>query len=466
MTVFLFIAALLVVLAIMFVLPSLLGKGSANKRHVLRDEINLSVLRDQMRELDADLTAGTINAAGHESAKAELERRVAEDVQEKVASAVVTPSKPWSAAVFGLTIPVIAISMYFYLGTPAAFNPAPVAAAQEAAPAVSAEQIAAMVAKLEQKLKENPDDADGWYMLARSNYVLKKYTQSAEAYAKLVKLVPDDANLLANYADVLAMAQNQSLLGEPEKILSKALEIDPKNLKALALAGSAAFDRRDFSTAVVHWKKVMALVPPESEAARSAADGISQAQRLAAESGSLPSSMPTQIAPIEADPVADPVTTDSKAAVSVQGTVELDAGLRSKVSDTDTVFIFARAAAGPKFPLAVLRKQVKDLPLSFTLDDSMSMMPNAKLSNFPMVIVGARISKSGNANPSITSCGACTNSINTPSPAIGNNSLAFGCKNVMSNPAAPLRMPPGAKRTPCDVNHSTALGKSSTQRPT
>ena len=397
MTVFLIVAALLMVGAIMFVVPSLIGKGDAKKRRVLRDEINLSVLRDQMRELDADLAAGTINLAGHQSAKAELERRVAEDVQEKAAQAVVAPSKPWSAAVVSLSIPVIAISLYFYLGTPAAFNALAVETAQEAAPAVSPEQIAAMVAKLEQKLKESPDDADGWYMLARSNYVLKKYTQSADAYAKLVKLVPNDANLLANYADVLAMTQNQSLLGEPEKILNKALEIDPKNLKALALAGSAAFDRRDFPTAVVHWKKVLLLVPPESEAARSAAGGISQAQKLAAESGTLPSSMPTRIAPIEADPVA----ADTKAPISVKGTVELDAALRSKVSDTDTVFIFARASAGPKFPLAVLRKQVKDLPLSFTLDDSMSMMPNVKLSNFPLVVVGARISKSGNAIASV-----------------------------------------------------------------
>ena len=397
MTVFLIIAALLIAGASMAVMPALLGKGNANKRHVLRDEINLSVLRDQMHELDADLAAGTINVAGYASAKTELERRVAEDVQEKVASVVVTPSKPWSAAVIGLSIPLIAISLYFYLGTPAAFDAPTLAAAAEAAPAVSAEQIAAMVAKLEQKLKENPDDADGWYMLARSNYVLKKYSQSADAYAKLVKLVPGDANLLANYADVLAMAQNQSLLGEPEKLLHKALEIDPKNLKALALAGSAAFDRRDFTTAVVHWKKVLLLVPADSEAARSAAGGISQAQRLAAETGSLPSSMPTQIAPIE----EDPNPTNAKAAVSVQGMVELEAALRSKVSDTDTVFIFARASAGPKFPLAVIRKQVKDLPIKFTLDDSMSMMPNVKLTNFPLVVVGARISKSGNATPNV-----------------------------------------------------------------
>lgn len=394
MSVFLIIAAVLVAGAMMFVLPSLLGKGGATRQHVLRGEINLAVLRDQMLELDADLAAGTINEAGHASAKLELERRVAEDVHATVDSAIAAPGKPWSAVLVGLSIPAIAFSLYFYLGSPDAFQPVQAASAQESAPAVSAEQIATMIAKLEQKLKDKPDDAEGWYMLARSLYVMKKYPESADAYAKLVKLVPDDADLLASYADVLAMAQNQSLQGEPEKILAKALALDPKNQKALALSGSAAFDRRDFQTAVAQWKKLLVLVPPESEAARSANAGISQAQKLAEESGSLPSSMPTKIAPIEADAIPANVET------AVKGTVELDAALRAKVADTDTVFIFARAAEGPKFPLAVIRKQVKDLPFSFVLDDSMSMMPNAKLSNFPMLVVGARIAKSGSATPS------------------------------------------------------------------
>lgn len=397
MSVFLIIAALLMAGAMMFVLPGLLRKdnGNGDMHHVLRDEINLSVLRDQMRELDADLAAGTIDASGHASAKLELERRVAEDVQPTVASAEVAPGKPWSAIMVGLAIPVIAIPLYFYLGNPDAFKPAQVAGAHDSAPEVTEEQIASMVASLEQKLKVKPDDADGWYMLARSFHVMKKYSESADAYAKLVKLVPDNADLLADYADELALAQNRSLQGEPEKILAKALAIDPKNLKALALAGSAAFDRRDFQAAVMQWKKILLLVPPESETARSIMSSIGEAQSQAGDAGSLPSSMPSKIAPIV--PEASPSTVNVEN--SVQGMVELDAALRFKVGETDTVFIFARAAEGPKFPLAVLRKQVKDLPLSFTLDDSMSMMPNAKLSNFAKVIVGARISKSGNATP-------------------------------------------------------------------
>lgn len=399
MTVFLIIAALLTAGAVMFVLPALIGKGNGDNQQVLRNEINLSVLRDQMRELDADLAAGAINFAGHVSAKLELERRVAEDVQIKVASKEVISGKPWTALSVGLTIPAIALSLYFYLGNPDAFKPAEMADTQDPANADTFQQISAMVSGLEKKLKEKPNDPKGWYMLARSFYTLKKYQQSADTYAKLVSIVPDNADLLADYADTLAMAQNRNLQGEPEKLIGKALVADPNNVKALSLSGSAAFDRRDFQTAVTQWKKILLLVPPGSDSARTVLSNIGEAQGLAGDSSpfSLPLPAPTQSAPVE--PIASSAA--GKGETSVTGTVEIDAALRSRMADTDTVFIFARAADGPKFPLAVIRKQVKDLPMSFVLDDSMSMMPSTKLSNFPMLIVGARISKSGNATPGV-----------------------------------------------------------------
>lgn len=393
MTDFLIVAALLSAGALFFILPTLLRKAAVVNRHALRDEVNLTVLRDQLRELDADLAAGTIDAPGYENARQELERRVAEDVQPSVASTASTSGQPWTAAVVSLAVPAIAVALYVLLGAPDGLDPALVAAPKNQAHQVTEEQIVGMVATLAQRLKNKPDDADGWSMLARSYNALGRFGEAADAYARLVKLAPGNADLLADYADTLAMSQNKSLQGEPETLIASALAADPKNLKALALSGSAAFERRDYQGAVSQWKKILVLVPPESDTARSTMSSIDEAQGRAGDPA-------TAQAPVAAALSAPPAMGPAALTAKVAGIVELDAALHSKVADTDTVFIFARAADGPRFPLAVLRKQVKDLPVSFVLDDSMSMTPDAKLSGFPMVVVGARISKSGSATPS------------------------------------------------------------------
>lgn len=397
MTVFAITAALLLIGALFFILPTLLRQEEGLKQHALSDEVNLAVLRDQLRELDADLAAGAIDATGYQSAKQELERRVAEDVKPGAATVPGTAGAGMTAILIGLAVPVLAVSLYLVLGAPAGLDPTKVAAApNDQAHAVTEDQIAEMIAALSKRLQANPGDADGWHMLARSNSALGRFGEAATAYGQLVKLVPGNAELLADYADTLAMSLNRSLLGEPEKLINLALSADPKNVKALALSGSAAFERRDYQGAVTQWTKILSIAPPESEIGRSIVSSINEAQKMAGQPVTMPQ---VTLAAAQAAPAAAATVTQA-ASAEVAGTVELDAALRSKVSDTDTVFIYARAAEGPRFPLAVLRKQVKDLPTSFVLDDTMSMVPNAKLSNFPMVVVGARISKSGSATPS------------------------------------------------------------------
>ena len=396
MIAFWIVAVLLTAGALLFVLTPLLRKEAVAHPHALRDEVNLMVLRDQLHELDADMAAGTIDAAAYESSRRELERRVAEDVQPGTALAKTVPRKNAVGLLVGMSLPVVAVSLYFLLGNPSGLNPAQTAAPKEAAHEVTEEQIQAMVTALAQRLKDSPDDVQGWSMLARSYNALGRFGEAADAYARLVKLVPGNADMLADYADTLAMSLNKSLQGEPEKLIARALEVDPKNIKALALSGSAAFERRDYQAAITRWKKILAIVPADSDLARSTNDSIGEAQTLAA---GKPAVAPTPVAAAPSPTKPTAPSAPAAAAAEVGGTVELDAALRKQVADTDTVFIFARAAQGPKFPLAVLRKQVKDLPTAFVLDDSMSMMPDAKLSSFPMVVVGARVSKSGSATP-------------------------------------------------------------------
>lgn len=398
MTLFLICAALLTAAALMFVLPALLrtDTGSAQVR-VAHDELNLAVLRDQSRELDADLAAGTIDAAAYRDAHHELKRRVAEDVQ-PVAAAAAAPRQRGVAIAIALALPLLAAALYYQAGGPAGLAPEQAVDAgqqQGQGHEVTASQMAAMVDGLAERLKREPEDAEGWSMLARSYSAMNRFSESAEAYGKLVKLVPPDADMLADYADALAMAQDKSLQGEPERLVARALQADPRNVKALALSGSAAFERGDYAQAVVQWQKILPLVPADSDIARSTNASMDEARQRAREAGQPLAALAPAAAPGAAVTAAAAVAP----AAALTGTVELDPALRSKVDDNDTVFVFARAVQGPGFPLAVVRTQVKNLPFRFALDDSMSMTPEAKLSAYAQVVVGARISKTANATP-------------------------------------------------------------------
>jgi cytochrome c-type biogenesis protein CcmH len=195
--------------------------------------------------------------------------------------------------------------------------------------------------------------------------------------------MPNDADILADYADALAMSQGRKLAGKPMELVQRALKADPNQWKALALAGTDAFDRKDYRAAVGYWERLRTSVPPESDMAQSLESSIAEAREL----GGMGA------APKPAAPLA------AAGGGRVAGTVKLDAALAARADPNDTVFIFARPAEGPKMPLAIVRKQVKDLPLTFALDDAMAMSPQFKLSGFSDVVVGARVSKSGQAAP-------------------------------------------------------------------
>jgi cytochrome c-type biogenesis protein CcmH len=231
-----------------------------------------------------------------------------------------------------------------------------------------------MVERLAARLRESPDDVEGWKLLGRSYGALGRFPEAVDAYLKAAARAPRDAQVLADLADVLAMSRGQRLTGEPEKLVLRALELDPRNLKALALAGTAAFERKDFAGAVRYWERMLPLVAADSEDARSIQASIAEARSFMKPGAAA-------------------------AASALQGTVRLAPDLKAKVSPDDTVFIFARAAQGPPMPLAVRRAKVRELPLEFALDDSMAMAPGMQLSGFPRVIVGARVSKSGSATP-------------------------------------------------------------------
>jgi cytochrome c-type biogenesis protein CcmH len=290
---------------------------------------------------------------------------------------------PMLAGLSGFVVVLLAAG-YLLVGAPLALDPSVRTAAANAGGEITYEQIEAMTQKLADRLKANPDDPTGWAMLGRSYAVLGRHADALPAFKQALALKPDDPNLLTDYADALAVVNGRNLEGEPSKLIARALELDPNNLKALSLAGTAAYLRKDFAGALRHWDK-LAQVAPDSDFVRQIQRGIDEARRQAG------------VAAPAAQAAAPGTAASASAGASVSGTVTLAKALAGKAAPDDTVFVFARAAEGSRVPLAILRKQVKDLPLKFMLDDSMAMSPAAKLSGSPKVIVGARISKSGGA---------------------------------------------------------------------
>ncbi|HYG55826.1 MAG TPA: c-type cytochrome biogenesis protein CcmI [Burkholderiales bacterium] len=305
-----------------------------------------------MRELDADLAAGAIAQADYERARREIEARVLEDVAGAENRGQLPISRDRKVLItMAVAIPVLSLGVYFATGNPGAID----------SPILNLET---MVERLATRLKERPDDVEGWRLLGRSYMAMGRFGDAAEALARAAKMAPKNPDVLADLADVLAMMHGRRLQGEPEKLVLRALELDPNHLKALALAGTAAYDRKDYGAAAGYWQRMLPHLDPASEDARAVQSNIEEAKTLAA-------------------------------AKPLKGTVTLSAKLKAKASPEDTVFIFARAAEGPPAPLAVMRTQVKDLPVTFTLDDSMAMAPGMKLSAFRNVVVVARVSKSG-----------------------------------------------------------------------
>lgn len=382
MIAFVLLALALIAGVLLLVLLPMLRNRAAPRTNITA-AVNIGIHRDQLRELDEDLATGAIDRDRHAEARGELERRLLEDTGD--APAAVVTAAPGTArrtaVALAVLIPAVAISLYLVTGNPDGIAPSTTTAG--AGHDITPQQVEQMIEKLAARLKKSPDDGEGWVVLGRSYAALDRFKESADAYAQAAARIPGNAQVLVDYADVLAMAQGRRLAGEPEKLVRRALEIDPDHPKALAMAGTIAFENKQYATAVAHWQKLAAALPPGSEIAGAVQGSIDEARALGG------------IRPGAAAPAKKPST--PAAAASVGGTVRLADSLKSRTRPDDVVFIFARAKDGPPAPLAVLRKRVADLPAKFMLDDSMAMAPGMNLSRFGTVIVGARISKSGSA---------------------------------------------------------------------
>ena len=378
MTWFVIVAGLLTIAALLFILWPLLGP--ALRQNDSARTVGLSIYRDQFAELERDLAAGTLGQEQYDTARAELERRMLDEVSAVAPAIVPQRSGRYLALAIAIALPVVAGLLYWHLGRPQGIG-----AAHHAAPdpsSLTLDDFKAMTQKLAERMAKNPDDPVGWLMLGRAYKALQRFPEAEQALAEADRRKPNDPEILVEYGEAMALTHGRHLAGAPMRLVERALKIDPDNQRALTLAGSAAFEAHDYRHAIGYWERLLKQPGLDPELGQALQAGIAQARLLQAGGASPPK-------------VAASPTTAGKE--TIRGEVKLNEALASRASPDDSVFIFARAAQGPPMPLAVVRKQVKDLPVRFTLDDSMAMAPNLKLSAFPEVVITARISKSGNA---------------------------------------------------------------------
>ncbi len=378
MTPFWALAAALTAAALAFLLPPLLRRRTTAPD--VRIGANAAIYREQLEELAAELRRGATTKEEFERGSREIEHRI---VAEHADSAPQPATRrPLAAALaLSLLLPIGVVLGYLQLGNPGALS-----ATAESTHQFDAAQLASLVARLEARLQQAPEDAEGWILLGRSYGAMEQYDRAAKAYTRASQLVPGDAGLLADYADTLAMAQGRKLDGAPFELVKRALAIEPRHLKALALAGAAEYERRNFAAAIGYWQRVLEVAPPQSDFARAVTESIAEARSLGG------SALASKAAPAKGKKSA-------KGNQSLQGIVSIAPDLASKLAPGDTVFVLARPVSGSRMPLAVARTTVAALPYRFTLDDSMAMAPGATLSSHAQVVVAARVSKSGNAAP-------------------------------------------------------------------
>lgn len=400
-TTFWLVAAALMAAGLTMLAPALLKRRQTGDTD--RDAQNLAIARERLRELEAERDRGELTPAAFEQARLELERILASDlVGPNQAAAARKADKAGPLALAGLlvAIPPATIALYLALGAPEHLDvagPGAGSAAQMVAHAAGGGQadIEQMLGRLEQRLAQNPSDPEGWAILARSYMALERYPEAVRALEQLRGLVGDEPAVLIPLADSIAMTQGGSMAGRPAALVAKVLEAAPDDPIANWLAGNAAAEAKNWQEAIDHWRRTLAQVGDDAQAAEELRQRIAGAEAQLGGAAAVPVGQSPP--PPAAASQTVPETAAAPAAARLQVQVSVAPELQDRVAPNDTVFVYARAPAGPPMPVAAVRLQASQLPLTVMLDDATSLMPGARLSQFPEVRVEARLSKGGTA---------------------------------------------------------------------
>jgi cytochrome c-type biogenesis protein CcmH len=372
------------------------------------EESEIAVYRERLRELRQDVARGALTEADSEKAERELQAAFARD-----AAAALPSTGPrrrerhWiTSAVIGLGLPLVSLLLYERIG---AREEVGIILANERAAEAEAEHLRAIAQRYEAEVTGAPGDAEAWMALGRAYLGLGEAGKAMEALSRAQVLLGDQPDLLADYAKAMAQAQGGRFDGGPWRLLERALAKDPDHPMTLWLAAAASLEREDRPQARAYLERLHAQLEPGSEGekmvqAHLAMLGEGQAgpvtrEAVAAEGRSASPSTSGQSPPARPQASQSATAAETRTEASVEVRVELDGTLSERVSPSDTVFVFARAPKGPRMPLAVARRPAKDLPVTIVLDDSQAMAPEMRMSRFSEVLVGARVSRSGNPMP-------------------------------------------------------------------
>ncbi len=385
---FILIAVVLILLAVAFLVPTLRKKNYAFSDEY--DDLNVEIAKERLKELKLQLKTGEIDQPTYQQLHEELESTLALDLSnasEAIAENV-KEKNTLSPILLALAVPVMAAGIYYELGDFAAATNTrvenTVIPAGKARPQMTIEEA---VGKLEQRLAEDPENPDGWFMLGKTYMVMKNYHKAAGAYKKVIDIVGDDPDILMRYADALAMTDGGRLTGDALPVVEKMFKLAPDNPTILWMTGTAEQQQGNYAKALTLWYKLFPMLSQDAASQTQLSTLINEAESHLTKS---------EIAALkQAAPEQKVVKTPTAMVAGITVSVDLDPALKDKVSASDTLFIFAKAMQGPPMPLAAVKKTVAALPLTVTLNDAMAMMPQMKLSNFEQVKISAVISKSG-----------------------------------------------------------------------
>jgi cytochrome c-type biogenesis protein CcmH len=416
MVTFWLVAILLFVLAIAFILYPFITELFLNKNDskennestVDQRQTNIDIAKEQLHTLEKDYKKGEISQEEYDSLKYELESSLIEDIS--VTNTIDTETEVSSTnpklimALVIIFVPLCSILFYQQLGKPGMIDGSAIQLAQSPHDQSGQQpSVDEMINMLIDKLKQNPNDEKGWFLLARTFMALKKYDEAYKTYENLLKLTGEDADVLVSMADAAAMSKGGTITGEPEKLIRRALKISPNNITGLWLIGIAEKEQGNKAQALKYWTKLYPLIEEKTaketiaRMIESVGGKVAQSKSEHNHDNSVSSDIMANIAAeIQSSAAKATNTKDSKNTIKV--TIELSKEMLNQVNSDDVVFIYAKALQGPPMPLAAHKKKVSELPITVTLDDSMAMMPNMKISAFQQVKVGARISKSGQAS--------------------------------------------------------------------